>query len=594
MTAGEAPAVASPRDAPGGTPGDAAGPFEELFEDAPCGYLTTDDDGRVTRVNATFLAWSGHRREDLLGSAFSRLLPVGDRILWSTHSAPQLGTTGGVSEVVAEVVAADRTRRPALITATRVPARDGAAAEVRIIVFSAPERRAHERELVAALQRVEDSENRRAAAEADAHRRALEDPLTGLPNRAGLSAHLGSALAGPAASVCVLVLDLDHFTVVNESLGTAAGDELLVTVAGRLSAAVREGATVARLSADEFVVVDRCEDVERARSLAGRLLEVLTVPVVIQGLEIVASASIGAAVTVPEDRSADRVLHDAGVAMHRAKARGRNRVEVHDAQRGDAVVDRLRLLGELRRGIAAGELRLHYQPRVRLHDERTTGVEALVRWQHPVRGLLPPSEFIDLAEESGLVRELGAQVLDTAVQQAARWARDPQHATVEVAVNLSTRQLADPGLVDAVTAALTRHGLDPHLLVLEVTETALMTDPEAAEAALVALKGLGIGIAVDDFGTGYASLTYLQRFPVDELKIDRSFVSGLGVNDGDAAIVRTCVQLAHAVGIRAVAEGVETREQLDALVEMGCDFVQGYFFSRPLQPDALQEWARSR
>ena len=425
--------------------------FEALFQQAPCGYLTTSDDGLITRVNETFLAWSGYRREDLLGTAFGRLLPVGDRILWSTHSAPQLGTTGSVSEVVVEVVGADRARRPALVTATRVPARDRADAEVRLVVFSAPERRAHERELVAALHRVEESEDRRAAVEAEAQRRALQDPLTGLPNRAGLSVHLASAHDGDAAGLGVLVVDLDHFAVVNESLGVAAGDELLLTVAERLRAVVREGAVVARSSADEFVVVDRCEDLDAARALAERLLEELTAPVVLAGLEVVTSASIGAALAAPEPGHADRALHDAGVAMQRAKARGRQRVEVHDPRTDDGAADRLRLLGELRRGIPDGQLRLHHQPQVRLHDGRISGVEALVRWQHPVRGLLPPSEFIDLAEQSGLVRELGAWVLDAAVEQAARWARDPECATVEVAVNLSTRQLTDPGLVDAVT-----------------------------------------------------------------------------------------------------------------------------------------------
>ncbi|WP_432491307.1 putative bifunctional diguanylate cyclase/phosphodiesterase [Kineococcus gypseus] len=575
----------------------APGGFEELFEDAPCAYLTTDDDGRITRVNRTFLTWSGHRREDLIGSAFARLLPVGDRILWSAHAAPQLGTCGGVSEVVVEVVGADRVRRPALVTATRVPARDGAGAEVRLVVFSAPARRAHEDQLVAALRRAEESEGRRAAVEAEARRRAVEDPLTSLPNRAGLSALLEAELArtdAPAGVPAVLSVDLDHFTAVNDSLGTAAGDELLRTVAGRLRASVREGAVVARLSADEFVVVERCADAARARALAERLLEELAEPVVLEGLEVVVSASIGVAVAAPGEGAVERVLHDAGVAVQRAKARGRHRVEVHDPDRTGAAVDHLRLLGELRRGIAAGELRVHFQPRVDLRDGRLAGVEALVRWQHPVRGLMPPSEFIDLAERSGLVRELGARVLDAAVEQGARWARDPRHPTVEVAVNLSTRQLTDPGVVDVVTAALQRHGLEPHLLVLEVTETALVTDPEAAATALAALKALGIGIAVDDFGTGYASLTYLQRFPVDELKIDRSFVTGLGISDGDTAIVRTCVDLAHAMGIRAVAEGVETEEQRRALAGMGCDFGQGYFFSRPLEPQVLEEWARTR
>ncbi|PRY10229.1 sensor domain-containing protein [Kineococcus rhizosphaerae] len=565
--------------------------FEPLFQRAPCGYLTTSDDGLITRVNDTFLTWTGHRREDLVGTAFGRLLPVGDRILWSTHSAPQLGTTGSVSEVVVEVVGADRSRRPALVTATRVPAQDDIDAEVRLIVFAAPARRAHERELTAALRRAEESEARRATAEAEGRRRELQDPLTGLANRAGLVQHLESA---SDAALGVLVVDLDHFAVVNESLGVSAGDELLRTVARRLAAGVRDGGLLARASADEFVVVAPCSDGNEVRGFAERLLAEVTAPVVLSGLEVVVSASIGAALADPGPGTAVRALHDAGVASQRAKARGRGRVEVHDPQTTSTAADRLRLLGELRRGIAEGQLRLVFQPQVRLSDGRVTGAEALVRWQHPTRGLLPPAEFIDVAEQSGLVRALGAWVLEAAVRQAARWARDPRAATVDVSVNLSARQLTDPGLVAAVSAVLARHRLPPHLLVLEVTETALIADPDAATAALAALKDLGVGVSVDDFGTGYASLTYLQRFPVGELKIDRSFVMGLGQSDGDDGIVRACVQLAHAVGVRAVAEGVETEEQRRALVAMGCDTVQGYFFSRPVDADALQEWARER
>ncbi|WP_432543003.1 sensor domain-containing protein [Kineococcus sp. SYSU DK002] len=556
-------------------------PFEALFHHAPCGYLTTTDDGRITRVNDTFLTWSGHHRDQLLGSAFGRLLPVGDRILWSTHSQPQLATTGTVGDVAVDVVGADRTRRPALLTATRVPTDDGTDAEVRVVVVGAPGRRAHEQELVAALHRVEEADDRRVAAEADGRRRALQDPLTGLPNRAGLTQHLEPTPEGP---VGVLVVDVDHFAVVNESLGASAGDELLVTVAARLTAAVRDGAVVARVSADEFVVVERCPDLAAVRRLADRALAQLSAPVALAGLEVVTSASIGAAVA----DDADRALQHAGSAMQRAKARGGGRVDVHDPTTANSTADRLRLLGELRHGITGGQLRLLYQPQVQLHDGHVRGVEALVRWQHPTRGLLPPSEFIDAAEQSGLVRELGAWVLDTAVAQAARWARDTGQPPLEVSVNLSARQLGDPGLVDAVTAALGRHRLPAHLLVLEITETALVADPDAAAATLSALQELGVGISVDDFGTGYASLTYLQRFPVDELKIDRSFVDGLGVSDGDTGIVRACVQLAHAVGVRAVAEGVETEEQRRALVEMGCDVGQGYLFSRPVQADAIR------
>jgi len=568
---------------------DAPADVAALFDQAPCGYLTTTDDGTITRANGTFLDWAGYRREDLLGTALTRLLPVGDRILYSTRCLPQLLSVGAVSEVVVEVVAADRSRRACLLTATRTPATSTGQAEIRIIVFSIPERRAYEQQLVAALHRAEQSEAGRVRAEDDLRRQALSDALTGLPNRAGLDVDLTRRLADATAPVGLLFVDLDHFAAVNTSLGTAAGDELLLVVAERLRGCVRDTSTTARLSGDEFVVVEEL-DTSGATALAQRVLAAIGEPVVVQGLEIVVSASVGVAVTASPEDTPERLLHHAAVAMHRAKARGRRRVEVHDPARTDAVVDRLRLLGELRRSISDGDLRLHFQPRIGLAAGTMTGVEALVRWQHPVRGLLPPSEFIDAAEESGLVRELGTWVLEAAVEQAARWAGDPAQRTVEMAVNVSARQLADPGLVGAVTAVLTRHGLDPHLLVLEVTETALMTDPDAAAAALRALKDLGVGIAVDDFGTGYASLTYLQRFPVDELKIDRSFVMGLGVNDGDDAIVATCVQLAHAMGIRAVAEGVETEAQRLALIAMDCDFVQGYHFARPLTARALEDW----
>jgi EAL domain-containing protein (putative c-di-GMP-specific phosphodiesterase class I) len=254
-------------------------------------------------------------------------------------------------------------------------------------------------------------------------------------------------------------------------------------------------------------------------------------------------------------------------------------------------VDRLRALGELRRGINEGALRVHYQPRVDLHTGHTSGVEALVRWQHPTRGLLPPSEFISMAEESGLVRPLGAWVLGETLRQADNWRGEgPGGESLQFAVNLSARQLSDPDLVAMVEGALRLREIDPSLLLLEITETALMADPAGALESLTALKNLGVGLAVDDFGTGYSSLTYLKKFPIDELKIDRSFINGLGADSGDSAIVGSCIGLAHAVGIRAVAEGVETSGQVQTLVDMDCDLAQGYHFARPMPAPLLKEW----
>jgi len=578
----------------------------ELFQHAPAGYLVTDDDGAVLAVNETFLRWSGHARADLLGRAFASLLPIGDRILWSTTCGPQLAFTGSIAEQVVEIVGADAQRRAALLSAVRTPADGDRPATVRIVLVNAHERRAYELQLVTALRRAEESEAHRGRMEAQMRHLALHDSLTGLLNRAGLTAALGldSAPTGAAelrhrwdggGRETVLFIDLDHFKAVNDSLGHAAGDKLLVVVAERLRAVVRAGAVLARLAGDEFVVVDRLPGAAAVEALAERLQRALNAPLAIEGLELVVSASIGAAIATGEDDDPARLLRHADFAMYRAKSRGRNGWAMHETEQDDAALDRLRLLGELRAGIDRGELRLHYQPRVAVRGGELVGVEALVRWQHPTRGLLAPGEFIPVAEESGLVRELGDWVLDAAVAQATRWCTEPGGpGPLEMAVNLSARQLADPRLLDRVTDALARHGLPAELLVLEITETALMVDPDAVLGTLRRLKELGVGLAVDDFGTGFSSLVYLKQFPVDELKIDRSFVAGLGTDPGDLAIVTSCIQLAHGVGVRAVAEGVETPEQEQALAALGCDLGQGFLWSPGLPADELAAWSADR
>lgn len=567
--------------------------YERRFQQAPCGYLTTHDDGTITDVNDTFLNWTGYRRQDLLGTRLQKLMPMGDQLLYSTHCIPRLGLSGTVSEIAVEIVNVNKVRQAALLTAARVAEQDGPA-EVRVIIFSAHERRKYELELVEARRRAEESEARRAHAEADLQHLALHDALTGLPNRTALTGILETVLAKrceSGAELALLFLDLDHFKAVNDSLGHSAGDELLTIVGQRLKAATRDSSTVARLAGDEFVIVEHLVGIREAVSLAERVLKTLNAPLVIEGLEVVCSVSIGIALADQDGDSPERLLRRADIAMYRAKARGRNGWELHDPTQIDPAVNKMRLLGELRHAIATGELRLHYQPRVDLHTGALSGVEALVRWQHPERGLLPPSEFINLAEESGLIRDLGAWVLEEAVTQAVRWGQQrPDGKPVEIAVNLSTRQLIDPRLVDLVAAVLARHHLEPQLLTLEITETALMNNPDTALGVLTALKNLGVGLAIDDFGTGYASLTYLKQFPIDELKIDRSFVNGLGGDDGDSAIVASCVQLAHAVGIRAVAEGVETESQRAFLLDLNCDLAQGFHYSKPLPAEDLAPW----
>ncbi|WP_394253163.1 sensor domain-containing protein [Arthrobacter pityocampae] len=570
--------------------------YEELFEQAPCSYLITDDAWTITAANTTFLAWTGYTREEVLGTPLPQLLPIGDRLLHSTHSAPRMQLTGAVSEVSCEILDARGQRKAALLTAVRSLRSDNQS-EIRVIIFSAHERRQYELELVAARRRAEDSEARSVRAEAGLQHLALHDSLTGLPNRPGLATILTRDLARPHpdAKIAVMFVDLDHFKAVNDSLGHNAGDDLLIMVARRLSAAIRDTGTVARLAGDEFVIIEHVRSVADATALADRLLETVNKPMLIEGLEVVCSASIGIALTDEEDIDADRLLRRADIAMYRAKAQGRNTWDVHDPAESDPAVNRMRLLGELRHGIDTGQLRLHYQPRMDLATNIINGVEALVRWEHPTRGLLQPVDFIDLAEESGLIRELGTWVINEAIKQGTQWnTATTVTAPVEIAVNLSARQLIDPRITAIVQAALVRHHFDPRLLTLEITETALMDNPAAALIVLTNLKSLGVGLAIDDFGTGYASLTYLKDFPIDELKIDRSFVNGLGTNDGDSAIVSSCIQLAHAVGIRAVAEGVETDHQRTTLLSMGCDLAQGYHYSRPLTPGHLTHWITSQ
>ena len=571
--------------------------YAELWEHAPSSHLLTDGDGLLTAVNATFCAWTGHVAADLIGTPFTQLLPVGDRVLYATHSLPQLVVTGRIAEASVQVVGADGVRHPALLSATRVQT-GPAAGEIRVVLVDAQQRRRYEEELLTARRQAEESRAEIAAAEAELAALVHHDSLTGLLNRPGLlrALHdrLGGARAAGAAVPTVFFVDLDGFKTVNDGLGHGSGDELLRVVAARISAASRAGADVARLAGDEFVVLD---DVTPAGipHVASRLLEVLVEPVVLQGVEVVVAASIGIcsaelpAADAPADVQdlADLVLRRADTAMYRAKAQGSGRWEVHVPGGTDPAADRLVLLEQLRAAIRDDELQVHYQPRVHLPTGTISGVEALVRWQHPSRGLLRPAEFIDAAEESGAIRELGAWVLTEAVAQAVRWDAAGGPADQQMAVNLSARQLADPGLVLRVAGILARAGLPAARLVLEITETALMNDPQAALRTLQELHELGVLLAVDDFGTGYSSLTYLKQFPVDELKIDRSFVMGMTTDAGDRAIVASCVHLAHAMGLVAVAEGVESAAERDALLALGCDQAQGYFFSRPVPGTAL-------
>ena len=413
--------------------------------------------------------------------------------------------------------------------------------------------------------------------------KALHDPLTGLANRTVLVDRLEQAQARSERSgnrVAVLFLDLDRFKVINDSLGHDAGDDLLIAVAQRLVLSLRPGDTAARFGGDEFVIL--CEDVvgpHEAVALAERLAEILHEPFMLAGDRVFVTASVGIAMSSgPSDDPAD-LLRDADAAMYEAKAHGPARFELFDKRMRQRAIARLELEKDLRRAVDDGQLRVHYQPIIRLEDECVVGVEALLRWEHPERGLIPPVEFIPLAEETGLIVPIGRWVIETSCQQLAAWHGDGSTSRdLYMSINLSPHQLKDPCLVSDVTTALLRSGVRPQALCFEVTETALINDIDAASDVLGRLRSLGVRIALDDFGTGYSSLSYLHTLPVDVLKLDQSFIARLSPELRDRAVVAGMVDLAHALDLTVVAEGVETEEQLRGLRELHCDVVQGYHY----------------
>jgi diguanylate cyclase (GGDEF)-like protein len=414
---------------------------------------------------------------------------------------------------------------------------------------------------------------------------AHHDPLTGLANRTLFRDRVGQALARAARGghVAVLFLDLDNFKAVNDTYGHAEGDRLLEVVAARLLQATRGCDSVARLGGDEFgVVLEGLAHESDALTVVSRIGEMLQRPVRLPGREVLVGASIGVAhVVVGQD--VDEVLRNADLAMYRAKAAGRGGHEVFEPEMYNAVRERLELEADLRRALDCGELRLLYQPIVELDGGRTIGVEALLRWQHPRRGLVAPLNFIPLAEETGLIVPIGRWVLGEACRQGRRWQlAAPAGRAPTMSVNISGRQLLEPTLVAEVAEALAESGLEPALLTLEITESILMQNTEATVATLRELKALGVRLAIDDFGTGYSSLAYLQRFPIDVLKIDKSFIDGVARGGSDAVLARTIVTLAGMLDLSTVAEGVERADQHAHLVALGCARGQGYLFGRPL------------
>jgi diguanylate cyclase (GGDEF)-like protein len=434
---------------------------------------------------------------------------------------------------------------------------------------------------------------RDVSALADSRRQARTDELTGLPNRRSVFEALDAAdeRLAAGAGLAVLVLDLDRFKEINDSLGHTVGDELLRQVGPRLLGQLRGDDLLARLGGDEFVVLAADLDAEGALRLGERLRAQLQQPFRFGGMGLTIDASVGVAVGPAHSAGSVELLQLADLAMYAAKS-GRSGVAAYEEERDGDGRHRLEDVAQLRQALEGGELVLHYQPKLALPTGAVDGVEALVRWQHPTRGLLYPDSFIELAESAGLMAELTRQVVDMALRQCRAW-RD-QGRALTMAVNVSPSNLVDEHFPDEVAGLLADHGLTAADLVLEVTESLLMEDRERAVRVLSRLREDGVGVAIDDYGTGYSSLAYLAALPVTELKLDRTFVSALTGSPRAESIVTSTLQLAHALGLVLVAEGAEDQDTVDALATLGCDLVQGYHLSRPLPPEQLERWLEDR
>lgn len=557
--------------------------FRTLLDVAPDAFVETDGRGVVTEWNRRAELLFGWSRHEVVGRAVETFLVPArhrDRMVVGLLAA-QEGTAPERSET-RRLRLNHREGHELLVSGTGYVV--GTGSEVRLGGF---------------LQEV----GAEAAAEEALAHAYLHDALTGLPNRTLFTYRLAYAMAterGTPGSVAVAVLDLDRFKAVNDALGHEVGDELLVAVAERLvrlgnadggrTTEAEDSVLVARLGGDEFLALFQGRQAEkRALDYGQRALRAFSEPVLLRGREMFVTASIGVASTAADVHEPTPLLSNADAAMYQAKRRGGGRVEVFGEALRIVVLDRMHTEHALHRALERNELDLLYQPVVCVEDAKPASSEVLLRWNHPLQGMVRPDRFVPVAEESGLIIPIGAWVLDQACHQLAAWQAQgwPGPSAAAVAVNLSARQIDHPDLVRTVEQALARSGIAPGRLTLEITESALMDDGRSSLRVLRALKDLGVALAIDDFGTGYCSLSYLQRFPLDVLKIDKAFVAGIGRQRGGSAIAGAVVELAHALGLKVVAEGVETEAQLAELRRLGCDFAQGFLFSRPLPAPLL-------
>jgi diguanylate cyclase (GGDEF)-like protein/PAS domain S-box-containing protein len=559
----------------------AMGRLRTLFDEASIGILRLDRQGTALEVNPELAAMLMRAPEEIVGRTFSEHV---------------VGADGWRFDSMFEELAADRRNS----FQTELCCQQSSGEEIWVLLRAVLERDGSGADgcVVAMIENITD----RKRAESELMRQAeinefqaLHDPLTGLPNRILFSERIGHAILQAQRQkkkLAVALIDLDRFKEINDSLGHTAGDHLLISVGKQMGGALRASDTVARLGGDEFgLVLPELNDLEALEPVLERLQRALEEPIQVQSLPIGIEASIGIAIYPDHGQDAQTLIQRADIAMYEAKRDGLSHV-FYDDSTHDHDVTSLTLVAELRRAISERELVLHYQPKAALESGVVTSVEALVRWVHPQRGLVPPDSFIPLAQETSLIGPLTLYVIEEALRQVRAW--QEQGIELSIAVNLSTRNLLDRGFPELVKELLDRWEVKPESLELEVTESSMLANPARAKAVLGELSELGIRLSIDDFGTGYSSLSYLRQLPVDEIKIDRSFVIGMAAEEGDAVIVRSTVDLGRNLGLEVVAEGVETVEHWEQLRELGCNTAQGYYLSRPVPAQELSDWLRAR
>ena len=534
-----------------------------VFDCTREGVLVTDARGLIVHVNRAFIEITGYQREDVLGRLPSLFKSGRHSALFYQQMFQSLQRTGEWSGEIwnrrksGEIYPQWQTIR---------------------VIYDDQDHLSHYVAVFSDISAIKESEHELAHL-------AHHDPLTDLPNRLLFTDRAKQALASAQTQkrgCALLLLDLDHFKIINDSLGHNVGDQLLKLAGERLQALLGPSVTLARLGGDEFAVLaESCTQVVQAAALAQRILAALQQPFNFDGHQLFVSASIGISLFPNDALSAEQLLRNADSALFKAKSAGREGYALYTEELTAHAQNRVEIAGELRRALQQEELRVYYQPVHDLHDGRLVGVEALVRWQHPERGLVPPGEFIPIAERTGLIADIDGWVMNQACRQMCQWLADGVPVRF-VAVNVSSRLFARRELYEQVAKVLHDTGLDPTFLELEVTESAVMDDPEVALEQLHRLRELGLRLAIDDFGTGYSSLLRLKRLPVQKLKIDQGFVAGLPWDEDDAAIVRVVIALAKSMGMQVQAEGIEQVEQAQFLLDLACDMGQGYWFGRPM------------